>query len=234
MPLPRFNSGRMGTLEWSHLNEAFDLIEKPEATQPKSGNPYRIGTSFLVQATSSTGSGTTAKTAFKEVAASSIVLGTFVDVSGGVNSTDGDDAFKTPILGAALPAGSIATVLSHIAQDGSLYFRVSGSVATTGTAFMGIVVQSFPLQTGKSWTYEILQNAELNTLTVVWTGSGTVYAYNGCENPLDGASIGVGTIPPTGVTYARQAIKNGTVVSCLTVNSKYYFSIPNGYSFVCI
>ena len=225
----------MGSLEWSHLNEAFDRIEKPEAMQSIAGNPYRIGTSFLVQATSSTGSGTTAKTAFKEVALDTIALGSFVEVAGGINSALGTDPFKTPIVGAALPAGSIATVLSHVAKDGSLYFRVSGSVAAaSGTAFMGIVLSTTPIQQNKQWAYEILQNAELNTLTYVWSGSGNVYAYNGCENPLDGASIGIGTIPPTGVTYQRQPIKVGTVVSCMTVNSKYYFSVPNGYSFVCI
>lgn len=234
MPLPRFNSGRMGSLEWSHLNEAFDRIERPEATQQTRGNPYRIGTSFLVQSLGSTGTGTTAKTAFQEVALSTVDSGTFVPVVGGVKSSNGEAGttglYKTPIVGAALASGTVATVLSHIAADGSLYFVVGGAASS---AFMAIVVNSVVIYANRSWTYEMLKDAEYNSATGVWTGTDTIYGYNGCENPIDAASIGVGTVVPTGGVYLRKPIKPQTVVSCLRINNKNYFSIPNGYGVTC-
>ena len=235
MPLPRFNSGRMGSLEWSHLNEAFDRIEKPEAMQSIAGNPYRIGTVFLARILTVSGTGSTALSSFEEVSLSTVAAGTFEAVSGGIKATDGLILYTNPIVGSASSVGSVVAVLGHYAKDGTLYFRECGGAATSASAnvFMARVVSSQPRVAGRMWTYTVSKDAELNTSTNVWAGGTTVLAYNGCENVTDSGSIGVGSVPPPNVTSTRNAIKNDTVVSCMSVNGKNYFSIPNGYTFVC-
>ena len=235
MPLPRFNSGRMGTLEWSHLNEAFDRIEKPEVMQPTAGTPYRIGTVFLAKILTVSGTGATALSSFEEVSLSTVASGSFEAVPGGLKSTDGSIPYTNPIVGSASSVGAIVAVLGHYAKDGTLYFRECGGAAVSASAnvFMARIVSSATRITGRMWTYTVSRDAELNTSTNVWSGGTTVTAFNGCENVTDSGSIGVGSVPPPNVTSTRNAIKNDTVVSCITVNAKNYFSIPNGYTFVC-
>jgi len=237
MPLPRFNSGRMGSLEWSHLNEAFDRIEKPEAMQSIAGNPYRIGTVFLARILTVSGTGATAVSSFEEVSLSSVAAGAFVAVSGGVKSTNGQvgGQYATPIVGSASSVGSVVAVLGHNAIDGSLYFRECGGAATAAAAnvFMGRVTGSTVIFAARMWSYTVASNAEFNTGTNSWSGGSVVTAYNGCENPTDGGQIGVGTNPPPGVLSTRVAIKVDTVVACMSVNNKNYFSVPNGYIFEC-
>lgn len=235
MPLPRFNSGRMGTLEWSHLNEAFDLLEKPEATQPRAGNPYRVGTVFLARILTVAGTGPTALSSFEEVSLSTVASGSFEAVAGGLKSTDGLILYTNPIVGSASSVGAVVAVLGHYAKDGTLYFRECGGAAVSASAnvFMARIVSSQTRIAGRMWTYTVSRDAELNTGTNVWSGGTQVLAFNGCENVTDSGSIGVGSVPPPNVTSTRNPIKNDTVVSCITVNAKNYFSIPNGYTFVC-
>jgi hypothetical protein len=236
MTLPKFTAGQVGKLEFHHLNEAFERIERLD------GNPALVAASgpvlgrvILVEVLARNGSAGAVRGSFKEVALSTVGSNSYVAVSGGVTSTVSGDAFGAPIVFPCPPVGAIVPVLGHIAANGKLYFRECSSPASVR---LGKISSSAQIGTSSKWIYNLTEVVVNNFSQGTYTsaGAGSFQALNGCEEPADvvaNRNIGVGTIYPTGATASRKAIKNDTIVLCLLAGTDYVFSIPNGYEFAC-
>lgn len=234
MTLPRFTSGRVGNLEFHHLNEAFDRIEGVDPSMPSSSRPI-LGRVILAEVLARSGSAGAVKGSFREVALSTVGSNSYVAVTGGVTSNIGADAFGAPIVFPCPPVGAIVPVLGHIAANGNLYFRECSSPASVR---LGKISSSAQIGTSSKWIYNLTEVVVNNFSqgTYISAGAGSFQALNGCEEPTDVAAqrnIGVGTIYPTGATATRKPIKNDTIVLCLLAGTDYVFSIPNGYEFAC-
>ena len=232
MTLPRFTSGKVGALEFSHLNEAFDRIEDSSALVTMKRPRAALGRVFLARILSKTGSGLTEKGAFEEVARLDLSAGTYAVIPGGLKSTLGADAYKYPIVAAVSGVGSIVPILGHIAGDGSLYFKEC-AVSSTGT--MASVVSA--TGSGPRWTYA-LNPVKWDGSAWVTTGAAPITgAINGAENAVDTPqtrNIGVGSVYVANATATRNPIKVGTVVGpVIDIDGFYLFSTPNGYPFAC-
>ncbi len=240
MTLPRFTSGQAGKLTFSHLNEAFDRIEKFEPVMP----PYRqeiFGRTIIAKIESIQGSGTSAIASIREYALSSIGSATYISVNGGISSKIGSDDYAVPLVFPFPSVNSIVPIFAAISLDGKLHFKTISVEASAPR--IGLIQTYVSAQTGRSWVYT-LQDAGWNFTTSEFTTfPGSFQAFNGCENAVDNAGareIGVGTIMPlvgsTGSSSpvaVRKPIKPGTVALCLLTAAGYVFSIPNGYEFDC-
>ena len=235
MTLPKFTAGQVGKLEFHHLNEAFERIERLD------GNPALVtasgpvlGRTILVRITGQSGTGNSIRGSFEEVALSSVGSNTYFAVGGGVKSTVSGDSYGAPIVFPCSAVGSIVPVLGHIAANGKLYFRECSSPTLMR---LGRINAAAQIGSSGKFIYTLVEVSidNFNQGTFATVGSGLIfYALNGCEQPVDlNREIGVGTIYPLGGTAYRKPIKNGTVVSCMPSGSDYIFSIPNGYEFVC-
>lgn len=239
MTLPKFTAGQVGKLEFHHLNEAFERIERLD------GNPALVASSgpvlgrvILVRITGQTGSGNAIKGSFQEVALSTIGSNSYVAVTGGVTSTVSGDAYGAPIVFPCSAVGTIVPVLGHIAANGKLYFRECAGVSAGGAVRAGKITGSTQITAGAKWLYT-LTDVKVNVLasgTYNGTGVGNFQALNGCEEAIDvpvERKIGVGTIHVSGSTAVRQPIKNDTIVVCTETLGGFVFSVPNGYAFTC-
>ena len=81
MTLPRFTSGKVGNLEFSHLNEAFDILEGKQAAIRSRREP--ADAALLVRLIQKNAAG-----AFSWSEMTRKDDGTFEAVNGGVASTD--------------------------------------------------------------------------------------------------------------------------------------------------
>lgn len=238
MTLPRFTSGKVGKLEFHHLNEAFDRIENVEPLMPPSTRQI-LGRVILARVNALSGTGNATIGSFQEVAVTSPGTNIYAAVNGGVSSTVGGNAFGAPIVFPVSAAGSIVPVLGHIAADGKLYFRECSATSASASVRVGEVISSIEIVSNKMWYYQLqdvaITNIQQGTYQNI-TGS-FFQALNGCEQPSDAPSqrlIGVGTIHVAGSLATRQKIRNGTIVVCVPSGNGFVFSVPNGYSFSCI
>lgn len=234
MTLPRFTSGKVGKLEFHHLNEAFDRIENVDPSMPYAKSNL-FGRAIIARVESYQGTGVAAVASFKEYALDSLGSATYVQVAGGVTSTNGTDDFATPIVYPLPPIGSIVPIVPGISRDGKLYFKTVAS--ESASTRIGKVETAGTLIAGRMWLYNMKEVA-FDLQANVWTNlPGAFQAINGCENPIDdipNRQIGVGTIFPSGANATRKPIKDGTVVSCSSTAGYYLFNVPNGYEFTCI
>lgn len=240
MTLPRFTSGSVGKLSFSHLNEAFDRIENVDPTKA-SAYANVLGRVILARITGQSGTGNATKGSFQEVAVADPAAAslTYSVVGGGVTSTVGTDVFGAPIVFPVSATGTVVPVLGHVAQNGKLYFRECSAASASASVRVGRISSASPLGTANTkWLYT-LNDLSINTIasaTYQSTGAADFQALNGCEEAVDvpaQRNIGVGTIHPAGSTATRQAIKTGTIVTCIPTAGGYVFSVPNGYSFAC-
>ena len=235
MTLPRFTSGKVGALEFSHLNEVFDRIEDSSALVTMKRPRAALGRVFLAKILSKTGSGLTEKGAFEEVARVDLSAGTYAVIPGGLRSTLGSDAYRYPIVAAVSGVGSIVPILGHIAGDGSLYFKECAVTGSSSTGTMASVASA--TGTAPRWTYA-LNPVKWNGSAWVATGAAQIAgAINGAENAVDTPAtrnIGVGSVYVANATATRNPIKVGTVVGpVIDIDGFYLFSTPNGYTFAC-
>jgi len=239
MTLPKFTAGQVGKLEFHHLNEAFERIERLD------GNPALVAASgpilgrvILVRITGQSGSGNAIKGSFQEVALSTVGSNSYVAVSGGVTSAVSGDTYGAPIVFPCSAIGTIVPVLGHIAHDGKLYFRECAGVSSAAGVRAGRITASTQITSNTRWLYT-LTDVRVNTIaagTYTATGVGSFQALNGCEEAVDSVAnrnIGVGTIHVVGSTATRQPIKNDTIVVCTETLGGFVFSVPNGYAFTC-
>lgn len=235
MTLPRFTSGRVGNLEFQHLNEAFDRIDAlgsaPERNNQRSDVFNRT---IVARVEAIQGTGLNALAKFSEYAPETPGSSTYIKVTGGVTSTIGTDDYAAPLVYPFPDIGSVIPIVAGISNDGKLYFK-SQSDSGSQTRF-GMVESRTQLYPNRMWLYT-LRFVAFDLQANTWTQlGGTFTALNGCENPVDDVNnrtIGVGTIYPSGATAVRQPIVNGTICACIVTAGHYLFSIPNGYSFTC-
>lgn len=233
MTLPRFTSGKVGKLEFHHLNEAFDRIENVDPSMP-AGTRQMLGRVILAKILQHSTIGGLKVASFVEVAASSVPPSSYTAVAGGVTSNVGANQFGAPVVTPLSPVDSIVPLLGHVSADGKLYFRECSSPAQIRT---GKITSNANISSGK-WKYtltEVVVDSETTGLFVP-SGAGSFTAFNGCEEPTDVVAtrnIGVGTIHPATSSATRQPIKNDTIALCVLSGASYVFSIPNGYQFAC-
>lgn len=234
MTLPRFTSGSIGKLTFSHLNEVFDLIESISGSPEMAQAARNAAASKMIVAKvlAKQGSGASEVGSFEQVSLTSPTSGVYEAVDGGVKSTDGTNAFAAPIVAPVSAANTIVTLLAHRSKDGALCFREVGTVKDPSVVMLKILSSSGG---PTSWTYTA-RVVEWNNGFVETTGQ-DVTARNGAESATDNTAsrnIGVGTVHVTGSTATRQPIKAGTIVgAAIRFGDTYTFSIPNGYAFAC-
>lgn len=238
MTLPRFTSGKVGKLEFHHLNEAFDRIENVDPSMP-SAHRQILGRVILARVTGTSGSGNSTKGSFQEVAVTTPGSNSYNAVTGGVSSTVGSDPFGAPIVFPVSAIGAIVPILGHVSGDGKLYFRECSSVSTGSGVRAGKITAATQITANTKWLYTLtdVQVLTLATATYQATGVGSFQALNGCEEAVDvpaNRNIGVGTVHVAGSQATRQPIKVDTIVTCVPTAGGFVFSIPNGYGFVCI
>lgn len=237
MTLPRFTSGRVGNLEFHHLNEAFDRIEGVDTSMPNKMRA-RFSRVILARITGQSGSGNAIKGSFQEVALSAPASNSYSAVSGGVTSTIGTDAFGAPIVFPCSAVGTIVPILAHVAANGKVYFRECAGVSSAAGVRAGRITASTQITANTRWLYT-LTDVKVNVLasgTYNDTGVGSFQALNGCEEAVDDVAnrnIGVGTVHVVGSTATRRPIKNNTIVVCTETLGGFVFSVPNGYGFSC-
>lgn len=235
MTLPRFTSGRVGNLEFHHLNEAFDRIERIDGSPSIPSTKREIfGRTIIARVEAYQGMGLAAVASFKEYALDSLGSATYVEVPGGVTSKVGTDDFGAPIVYPVPAIGSVIPIVAGISRDGKLYFKTVDSQSSSSR--LGKVESYSALVAGRMWLYN-MRDVAFDLQANVWINlSGTFQAINGCENPIDdipNRQIGVGTIFPSGANASRKPIKDGTVAACSITAGYYIFNAPNGYEFTC-
>lgn len=232
MTLPRFTSGRVGNLEFQHLNEAFDRIDAlgsaPERLSFKGEVFHRV---ILVKVTGVNGTGATATGSFVEVALATVPSQTYTPISGGITSASGANTYAFPIVAPVPPVDAIVPVVAHISNDGKLYFVQAVAPST----LQMLRILSSTATTGTQWRYDV----QPVRWSAGWVDDGLVaYGYNGCEFVGDIAAsrtIGTGTIHPDTADAVRKPLRNNLVVGpALKQGTDWVFSIPNGYEFTCI
>lgn len=231
MALPRFTSGRVGNLEFSHLNEAFDRIESREAMQSRGRQPSTV--ILLAQLTQQNDAD---EFAWAEVRRSDD--GSYSPSPNGITSTrEGDPfAFAAVSLTGGSQVGDIVAISPRRTAQGKLWYSINGGSGTVSRSFIITESIAHPSRSDM-WAYKArpVDRTIQSGYGGVWTPTSALeyILVNGAENPADGSSIGVGTVPPSGVQYVRRPIKVGTVVVASNINNDWVFSIPNGYSFIC-
>lgn len=243
MPLPRFTSGQVGSLEFSHLNEAFDRIEtmstSPEAAaKTSSAAPARV---IVAKILAKQGTGATEVGSFEEVSLTSPTSGEYEAVPGGIKSTDGTNPYNAPVVAPVSQVGSIVTLLASVAKDGKLHFREFAPHGSEGEMYRVVdaVEAESSYENSKRWKYT-LQPVVVNSIGNWNDASPNLFeGFNGAENAVDGVLgstrfIGVGSAIPANTNATRERIKNGVVVGpCRVSNGYLVFSLTNGYRFTC-
>lgn len=231
MTLPRFTSGRVGNLDYSHLNEAFDMLDGKSAERVDRRQPR--AQPLLAKLLDRNQSGLFS---WSEMVRNDD--GTYQAATNGLSSTKMGDAYRFPAvsLSGGAMVGDVVIIEPRRTKQGKLYYTIQSGAGTVTRAF--IIVSSVPHATRTdAWAYigKTVESVFSPGFGQQWSTTSQVefVLLNGCENASDGSSIGVGTVPPTGVVSTRRPIKPGTVVTASNINGDWIFSVPNGYQFVC-
>jgi len=232
MTLPRFTAGRVGNLEFSHLNEAFDLLEDRNALEARRRQP--TAAVLLAQLTQENAAG---EFAWTEVVRSND--GSYTTVQDGIASTSEGNAFAFAAisLNRGAEVGDIVAISPRRTSEGKLFYVIQNGSGTVTRSFK--IVQSLQHATRNDmWAYKgrLVTSSIQSGYGSIWTESSALeyVLLNGAENASDASStIGVGTRPPTGVQAVRNPIKVGTIVLASNVDGDWHFSMPNGYTFTC-
>ena len=233
MTLPRFNSGSVGALSFSHLNEAFDIIEGVSPQSPPFGE---LADSLMVLA--QLGQATSGAYQWAEVVLKDD--GTYEPLVGGRSSSLAGDEIAAPAFaldGGSYTVGSTVLLTPKRTKEGKSWWAIVSSISGGPKA---MILTGTGVSFGNGfWSYTArLANIQF-TAQNVWTATPTGPEYvilNLAEFRTDtDGRIGMGTIPPNGVTSVRQPIRAGTVVIVhsipgLTLGA---FFAPNGYAFTC-
>ena len=241
MTFPQFITGATGRLTFSTLNETFDRIEQLERRESvyrsRGSEKTEIFPAKILSVSGNLG-------AFVEVAPSATTPNSWTELPNGIRSTDGTNAYATPIVGSNLAPDRVVFLVASNAPDGSEIFLVVEGQSSASNTFAAIITAATAL-TGsaaarKAWKYTLKRFTATETTTnITYAGTGPdLFAYNGCENNTDSTTVfGVGLKPdvtPASPTLVRQPIKTGTVVVCVTESSGLnFFSVPNGYEVTC-
>lgn len=231
--LPRFTQGNFGNLQWHHLNQVFDVIERPPVPMERKRDPQDSSFVYAVL----TGEQVTAQQqrrySWREIERNP-TTGGFAEREGGRTSGTDADPFLIPAIAIsgteAYQIGNLVLLRLDSFPNGQRFALV---IRPTGSDVkMFRITGATSIGAGR-WKYTgVLAGIELDA----WVARGTepYTLYNGCENSVDsGNIIGVGTVKPNSASAVRQPIRNETVVQAVYVDFGWCFSIPNGYSFAC-
>jgi hypothetical protein len=238
MTLPRFTSGRVGNLDFSHLNEAFSKIDDIGRSSGESRKMRpSIGSMIVAQIGVP---GLSNQYAWYEVTLGPTGLATVIE--GGLSSGSpapqpNPDLYLLPAVsidGTVFSVGDIVLLSPARRTDGSSYMTIVKPVGSTVrpyeiTGATGISLGRW-LYTGQRRKWDAVQTA-----WVLEGSATTVTMLNGAENAVDSTgNIGVGSTLPGSVPQPiRQRIKDGTIVTPTNSGGVLTFCIPNGYAFQC-
>jgi hypothetical protein len=232
MDLPRFTSGAVGKLTFSHLNEAFDAIDDiaRDAGVSESGSSIR-GRVILARTFDHDDDRGWA----------------WVELEGppyeikpnGKSSALGEDRFAYPILSYGGISPSVPTdllIFPKYKPTGELFYV---PIISPQTTFPAMILGSESIG-GQRFLYtveEVRWNQTLNGWEPVPDGR-TGSAYNGAEAVQDesgpNGSIGVGGCKGPTMNLVRRAIRTGIVVmTSADVGGTLSFSLANGYCWEC-
>ena len=244
MTLPRFTSGSIGKLDFSHLNDAFGYIDlarsvstpMPDSKSAPSGAIFAKILNRDIQNNRSVHSWT-------EVVQTG--PGTYVEPQHPRTSkVDGNDFFYPveTIDGDELATNSVHAVFPHRRADGSFFYLQLGVQQEVGMLAIGTVAQT--LIPNQMWTYHArLARFRIDAYpTPTWEVYGDpTTAVNGCESAPDIHPIyGVGSSIPGANSgqegtpnISRRPIRSGVIAVAIRATAIWTFSIPNGYSVIC-
>lgn len=243
MTLPRFTSGQVGSLEFSHLNEAFERIEalsaSPEVAAMKASD--RTDRVIVAKILAKQGTGSQEVGSFEEVALTSPTSGEYEAIPGGIKSTDGTNPYNAPIVAPVSPVGSIVTLLASVAKNGKLHFREFAPHGGEGEMYKVVdaVEAESSYENSRRWKYTLQPVSVTSAGSWADASPNLFEGFNGAENAVDGVLgstryIGVGSAIPANTNASRERIKNGVVVGpCRRSNGYLVFSLTNGYRFTC-
>lgn len=243
MPVPfkRFSAGQVGELSFDILNDVFARIESLEqSVKPdKPRNPRELDFDDLVFARLGVRN-QDGRYAWDEAEP----LPTNVSnqlVSFGLKSGGANDPYEVPAIsltGQVFAQGDLVALAPIRRSDGLACMGILG--LTGGGATRAMILTGTGVSFGNGfWSYTAREANIQFTAQNVWTATPTGPEYvilNLAEFRTDtDGRIGMGTIPPNGVTSVRQPIRAGTVVIVhsipgLTLGA---FFAPNGYAFTC-
>jgi hypothetical protein len=247
MTLPRFTSGKVGNLDFSHLNEAFGVIDGLDRTSGLSRRVRKMPNIVVArlgnQDQSPEGFGAWAWTEVYWNFGGDLA----VTVPGGLTSgSPAGEPNPNPYL---LPAVSleptafrtgevVLLVPSHRARFNAAPESIMLIVRTLPSVTRAFeIVNAVGISLGR-WRY-IGRERRWDGVNNAWVAAEVndqdVNLLNSVENAVDTpGNIGVGSTLPGSVPQpVRQRIKNGTVVMATASNAFYVFSVPNGYAFQC-
>jgi hypothetical protein len=235
MDLPRFTSGRVGKLDFSHINEVFDFVEE----QTASSAPRRLPRDNVILARLISTEGDTGNWAWQEIAYDE-AFNVIVLPDGLSSSFDGNPiAYPARAPGGGAFVNAVVALKPWRRTDGALFYLVLNAKGTTAATFRITTVYPGPSRPDV-WSYgaRMVDSTPWQGSAPLWSDVSS-YEYqlmNGCENPSDNLNnIGVGTVLPGG-SAERRSIKVGTVVTAIQSPSKWFafhFAVPNGYAFSC-
>lgn len=238
MTLPRFTSGRVGNLEFSHLNEAFAAIDDMSRA---SGETRRMRPTIGSMVVAQIGvAGISNQYAWYEVTIG--IDGAATVIPGGLSSgapfpQPNPDPYLLPAVsidGTAFGVGDIVLLSPARRTDGTSYMAIVKPVGSTVRPYE--IVDAVGISLGR-WRYTGARRRwdELQSAWVADGSSDTITMLNGAENAVDTPGhIGLGSTLPGSVPQpVRQRIKNGTVVTPTNTGGVLTFCIPNGYAFQC-
>jgi len=231
--LPRFTQGNFGNLQWHHLNQVFDVIERSPVPMERKRDPQE--SSFVYAKL--TGEAATAPGG-KKYSWVEIELDWLTNESserdGGRRSGTATDPFQVPALGIsgseAYQIGDVVLLRLESFPNGKRFALVIKPTGSDVKMFRIIGAASIA---AARWRYTGII-AGLDTDSWVDRGTQQYTLYNGCENAVDfGNTIGVGTVKPGSAQAVRRPIRDDTIVQAVYIDGAWCFSIPNGYSFAC-
>lgn len=247
MTLPRFTSGKVGNLEFSHLNEAFDAIDGMDRMMGASKQRRKMPNIVLARL----GNQDQRPEGFGGWSWVEVYWNFGSDlaytVPGGLSSgsPDGEPNPNPYLLPAvsleptAFRTGEVVLLIpSHRARFNAAPDPIMLIVRTLPSVTRAFeIVDAVGISLGR-WRY-IGRERKWDGLTNAWVAveanEQDANLLNSCENAVDTpGNIGVGSTLPLSVPQpVRQRIKNGTVVMATASNTNYVFSVPNGYAFGC-
>ena len=247
MTLPRFTSGKVGNLDFSHLNEVFGVIDGLDRTSAGAKSARRTPSTVVARLGNQDQSGSGFGGWSWEEVYWNYGSDLAVTVPGGLTSgSPAGEPNPNPYL---LPAvsleptafrtGEVVLLLpTHRARFNNAPDAVMLIIRTLPSVTRAFeIVNAVGISLGR-WRY-IGRERKWDGLNNAWVAAEVneqdVNLLNSVENAVDTpGNMGVGSTLPGSVPQpVRQRIKNGTVVMATASNAFYVFSVPNGYAFQC-
>lgn len=242
MPFPRFNSGSVGRLDFSTMNELFSRVESLSSGQKTGNFRNALQEPFPVKLGAATAVGTRTEFEWREQRYNA-TSNAFEDLpSGRMHSSGLTGSPKVWTSDISIATGEVVWCITAYAGTGEAHLQIV-SRSSTSIVVARITGATEFTQSGQPsgiFKYQWIEVRPTLTGGILsmqsFTGSRTGFALNGTEWVGDAGGVyGVGMIPQAGPTLTRQRIRNDVVVQLSpSGNPEYwFFSLPIGYRVVC-